>query len=109
MSTKLAEKTANEAADRPIATHKVLMEDDQMIVTHWVFKPGEQTGWHRHEMNYMPIQLSAGKLHFDFPDGSTKQVDYVHGTSSMVIAPVEHNATNIGDVDVVALEIELKK
>jgi len=41
MSTKLAEKTADEAADRPIATHKVLMEDDQMIVTHWVFKPGE--------------------------------------------------------------------
>ena len=57
----------------------------------------------------MPIQLSAGKLHFDFPDGSTKQVDYAHGTSSLVIAPVEHNATNIGDVDVVALEIELKK
>jgi len=60
-------------------------------------------------MNYMPIQLSAGKLHFDFPDGSTKHVDYVHGTSSMVTAPVEHNATNIGDVDVVALEIEFKK
>lgn len=75
MSTKLAEKTADEAADRPIATHKVLMEDDQMIVAHWVVKPGEQTGWHRHEMNYMPIQLSAGKLHFDFPDGSTKRME----------------------------------
>ena len=45
MSTKLKEKTAEVAAERGIATHKVVMEDDSMIVTHWVFKPGEQTGW----------------------------------------------------------------
>ena len=108
MSTKLMEKTADVAAERDIATHRVLMEDESMIVTHWVFKPGEQTGWHLHDRDYMPIQLSDGRLRFEFPDGETKELDYVPGTSSHVKAPVEDNAINIGDVDIVAIEIEFK-
>lgn len=108
MSTKLMEKTAEVAGERDIATHRVLLEDDSMIVTHWVFKPGEQTGWHLHDRDYMPIQLSEGRLRFEFLGGETKELDYVPGTSSHVKAPVEHNAINIGDVDIVAIEIEFK-
>lgn len=108
MSTKLKEKTADVAAERGIATHTVVMEDDRMVVTHWVFKPGEQTGWHLHDRNYMPIQLSTGRLLFEFSDGTSREIDYVPNTSSFVEAPVEHNAINIGDVDIVALEIEYK-
>lgn len=109
MSTKLQEKTHELAGERQIAKHKVLLEDDRMIVTHWVFKPGEQTGWHRHELDYMPIQMSEGRLRFEFPDGSTKDVDYVPRTSSIVKAPLEHNAINVSDVEMVALEIEFKR
>jgi len=109
MSTKLLDKTQALTADRPVAEHKVLLEDDRMIVTHWVFKPGEQTGWHRHELDYMPIQMSEGRLRFEFPDGSTRDVDYVPRTASIVSAPLEHNATNVSDVEMVALEIEFKK
>ena len=109
MSTKLQEKTAADAPKRAIATHTVLMEDDNMIVTHWIFKPGEQTGWHVHDLDYMPIQLSTGRLLFEFPDGTKEEIDYVPGTSSYVKAPLEHNAINIGTVDIVALEIEFKK
>lgn len=109
MSTKLLDKTREVAADRPVAAHTVLMEDERMIVTHWVFKPGEQTGWHRHELDYMPIQMSEGRLRFEFPDGSTREIDYVPRTASLVPAPLEHNAINVSDVEVVALEIEFKK
>ncbi len=108
MSQKLMKSTSELVAARDIAAHRVLMEDDSMIVTHWVFKPGEQTGWHLHDRDYMPIQLSDGKLRFEFPGGETKELDYVPGTSSHVKAPVEHNAINIGDVDIVAIEIEFK-
>lgn len=108
MSKKLMGSTSELVAARDIAAHRVLMEDDAMIVTHWVFKPGEQTGWHLHDRDYMPIQLSDGKLRFEFPGGETKELDYVPGTSSHVKAPVEHNAINIGDVDIVAIEIEFK-
>ncbi|MDE0781485.1 MAG: hypothetical protein OSB67_12165, partial [Alphaproteobacteria bacterium] len=79
MSTMLKEKTAEVAAERDIAAHRVLMEDDSMVVTHWVFKPGEQTGWHLHDRDYMPIQLSEGKLRFEFLGGKSKELDYVPG------------------------------
>lgn len=109
MSTKLLDKTRGIAAERKIASHKVVLENDEIIVTHWVFKPGEQTGWHRHEMDYMPIQLSEGRLRFEFPDNSTRDVDYVPRTTSVVKAPLEHNAINVSDIEMVALEIEFKK
>jgi len=109
MSKKLGNKTEELASERPIANHDIVLENDKMIVTHWVFKPGEQTGWHLHEMDYMPIQLSEGKLMFQFTDGSTKEIDYIPRTTSIVRAPLEHNAINTSDIDVVALEIEFKK
>jgi len=46
---------------------------------------------------------------FEFPDGSTKEIDYVPKTTSLVKAPLEHNAINSSDEQVVALEIEFKK
>jgi len=109
MSTKLMEKTQVQAAERRIATHKVLLEDERMVVTHWLFKPGDQTGWHLHDRDYMPVHMSTGRIFFEMADGSTGEIDYVPGSSSYIKAPVEHNAINIGDVDVVALEIEFKK
>jgi mannose-6-phosphate isomerase-like protein (cupin superfamily) len=108
MSTKLKEKTAAEAADRPIGAFQTLHEDDKTKITHWVIKPGEQTGWHRHEFDYVAVQQSTGRLHFDHADGSTREVDYTPGVAKAVAAPVEHNATNVGDVDIVVMEIEYK-
>lgn len=109
MSTKLQEKTKAQTTERKTADYKVVHEDDRVIVTHWVFKPGEETGWHRHELDYMPIQMSEGRLRFEFPDGSTRDVDYVPRTASIVSAPLEHNAINVSDQEMVALEIEFKR
>ncbi len=108
MSTKLAEKTAAEAADREIARHEVLVDDARTRITQWLIRPGEQTGWHRHEYDYVTIQQSAGRLHLDNADGSARDIDYVPGTAMSVSAPVEHNATNVGAVDIRVLEIEYK-
>jgi quercetin dioxygenase-like cupin family protein len=108
MSTKLKEKTASEAADRPVAAFNLLLEDDKTRITYWVIKPGEQTGWHRHEFDYVAVQQSAGRLHLDYADGSVREIDYTPGVALAASAPVEHNAINVGDVDIVALEIEYK-
>ena len=109
MSTKLLDKTAAEAADRPIASGKILIEDDKTIITQFTIKPGEQTGWHRHEFDYVAVQQSTGRLHLDYADGSELEIDYKPGVALAVEAPVEHNAINVGDVDIIALEIEYKK
>ncbi len=109
MSLKLEEKTAAEAADRPIASYETLLDDDKTCITLFTLKPGEQTGWHRHEFDYVAVQQSTGRLHLDYADGSMRDIDYTPGVAMPVSAPVEHNAINVGDVDIVALEIEYKK
>ena len=109
MSLKLGEKTAAEAADRPIAAYETLHEDDKTCITLFTIKPGEQTGWHRHDFDYVAVQQSNGRLHLDYADGSVRDIDYSPGVALAVSAPVEHNAINVGDVDIVALEIEYKK
>ncbi len=108
MSTKLLDKTASEAADRPIASSETLLDDDKTCITLFTIKPGEQTGWHRHEYDYVAVQQSAGRLHLDYADGSAREIDYTPGVALSASAPVEHNAINVGDVDIIALEIEYK-
>lgn len=108
MSTKLMEKTASKAADREVGHYETLVDDDKTRVTQWLIKPGQQTGWHLHDFDYLTIQQSEGRLHLDHADGSMRDVDYVPGKAVMIKAPVEHNATNVGDVDIRVLEIEYK-
>ena len=108
MSIKLMEKTAAEAADRPIASYEVLIDDAKTCISLFTIKPGEQTGWHRHEFDYVAVQQSTGRLHLDYADGSALEIDYTPGVALSISAPVEHNAINVGDVDIIALEIEYK-
>lgn len=108
MSTKLLDKTAEQAADRKVGKFTLLHEDEKTRITHWVIQPGEQTGWHLHDFDYVTIQQSTGCLFMEHADGSTREVDYTPGVARAISAPVEHNAINKGDVDIVVLEIEYK-
>jgi quercetin dioxygenase-like cupin family protein len=108
MSTKLIDKTATESAALPIAKHQVLLNDEKTCITLFTIQPGEQTGWHKHEYDYVALQQSNGTLHLDYVDGSEVEIDYIPGVALSVQAPVEHNAINVGDVQIIALEIEYK-
>lgn len=108
MSVKLAEKTAEIAADKKVGHFETLIDDERTRITQWLIKPGEQTGWHLHDYDYVTIQQSTGTLHLSYADGSEKTIDYQPGTSHLNKAPVEHNATNVGNVDIRVLEIEYK-
>ena len=108
MSTKLQDKTASEAADRPMATYITLHEDDKTRITQWTMEPGQQTGWHSHDFDYVVVQLSGGRLHLDYADGSSREVDYAPGGTLSGSAPVEHNAISVGDEAIVSIEIEYK-
>ena len=109
MSLKLTEKTAQIAADKNLGNFVTLWDDDRTRITQWVIAPGEQTGWHLHDFDYVTNQQSTGTLHLKYADGSEKTINYVPGTVQMNRAPIEHNATNIGDVDIRVLEIEYKR
>ncbi len=109
MSRKLAEKTTAQAPDVPLASDRVLLDNETTVITEWIFQPGEQTGWHRHECDYVTVQQSEGCLQIDAADGSQRIVPYENGRAFYRQAPVEHNAMNISDVEVRVIEIEYKK
>ena len=51
------------------ATPTVLIDNERVRVTEWRFRPGEATGWHRHEYDYVVVPVTTGKLHLKEPDG----------------------------------------
>lgn len=108
MATTGSRSFTPNAGDRTAAPHVILHEDERTRLIHYVIKPGEQTGWHTHEFDYVVVRLSKGKLTSNFADGTSKDFDYDPGTSTSYKAPVEHNAVNTGDTDIVGYEIEFK-
>ena len=62
-----------------MASFKTIHDDDKTRITYWVMKPGELTGWHSHNFNYVVVQLSRGRLHLNYADGSEREVDYAPG------------------------------
>ena len=120
MSTKLVDKTAAEAAGRPMAAYVTVFEDDKTRITQWTMKPGEQTGWHSQGGDAASevcggarggggaIGRSGGRLHLDYADGSQREIDYAPGNILTGSAPVEHNAISVGDETIHSMEIEYK-
>ncbi len=106
MAELLKEKAAS---GHPAATSKVLHEDERSRITQWSIKRGEVIDWHFHEFEYLIVQQSEGRLRIERGDGSADEFDYTPGGVLVGQAPIEHKATNVGDVDIVSLEIEYKK
>lgn len=90
------------------AERVILYEDERTKITRWRFPPGTQTGWHFHKYDYVTLQQSGGKLKLESRDGAEKIVDYEEGAAAAYSAPIEHNATNISEVEVRVTEIEYK-
>jgi beta-alanine degradation protein BauB len=40
----------------------VHITNDRVIVTEWRFDPGANTGWHRHDHDYVIVPIKDGKL-----------------------------------------------
>lgn len=108
MSKKLEAKTAQVEPDAKFGMETVLLDNDTTRISKWVFQPGEQTGWHLHNWDYVTIQQSGGCLKIVAADGTARMVDYTPGVTNYRQAPIEHNARNVSDVIVKVLEIEYK-
>jgi quercetin dioxygenase-like cupin family protein len=95
------------AKDRPLAVPTVQVDTDRVKVTEWRFPPGGHTGWHRHEMDYVVVPITTGRL--DIDDG--KQVfaaELKTGVSYARNIGVEHDVINANDFEFVFVEIEMK-
>ena len=93
----------------PAATATVQIDNDSVRVTEYRFKPGEATGWHRHEMDYIVVPTEGGRLRMTGPNGEETEAVLERGRSYTRKAGVEHDVLNVDDHEVVFVEVELKR
>ncbi len=89
------------------AVATVQIDNDQVRVTEWRFPPGTQTGWHRHELDYVVVPTVAGRMSYETADGDASR-DLVVGETYAREAGSEHNVINRTDSEFAFVEVELK-
>ncbi len=77
-------------------------------VTEWRFAPGAATGWHRHEMDYVVVPMTTGKLKLIDGDGQETIAELTKGQSYFREAGVEHDVINVNIYEFIFVEVEFK-
>ncbi len=85
-----------------------LIDNRKVIVTEWRFAPGEATGFHIHERDYVVVPLSTGILRIIARDGSSSDVELVTGAPYAREAGVAHDVVNANPFEFRFIEIELR-
>jgi len=94
---------------RPRAHPTMLVDDAQVRVTRWHFEPGAETGWHRHEMDYVVVALTDLTMTLEEPGNSVRTAVVPAGEAYRRDVGIEHNVINGGDRPMVFIETELKQ
>ncbi len=93
---------------RRSCTATLLVDDDRVRVTRFDFVPGAETGWHRHEHDYVITALADCLMLLEEPGGATRNVFVPAGTAYRRLEGVEHNVINNGTAPMSFVEVELK-
>jgi len=90
------------------AVATVQVDNERVRVTEWRFAPGAETGWHRHEFDYVGVPMTTGRLRID---NGTSEVfaELVVGQSYFRPALIEHNVINANPYELAFIELEMKR
>ena len=108
MALQMQELNAQAVPENNKALYEVIIDNATVRVSRWLFKPGQMSGWHHHELDYMGLHSTRNLLRYEMPDGRVETKDQV-GISGFIKAGAEHNVTNVGANDAEAYEIEFKR
>ena len=90
------------------ATPTQLIDNDRVRVTEWRFGPGESTGYHRHEFDYVVVPTTTGDLLLKEADGD-RTVRIETGVPYFRNEVVEHDVINPSqENEIVFVEVEIK-
>lgn len=90
------------------AIPSVLIENDRVRVTEWRFKKrGDNTGWHRHDYDYIVVPQFDGALEIDLGQGERTQAPMKSGVPYFRELGVEHDVINANDFECAFVEVEL--
>ena len=90
------------------AEASVIVDSERVRVTSWTFQPGQATGLHRHELDYVVVPVSGGSFTVTGPDGARSELRQEAGQAYARQAGVEHDVANTGPAPAVFVEVELK-
>ena len=91
------------------ATGDIQEDNARTRVTLWRFPPRGETGFHRHELDYVIVPLTTGPLTLVDKDGHETTAELTAGISYFRQAGVEHNVINASDGAFAFVEVELKQ
>jgi hypothetical protein len=90
------------------ATATVRINNARARFTEWRFtKRGDNTGWHRHGVDYIVVPQFDGFLVIDLGHGQRTKVEMRRDTPYFRKAGVEHDVISANDFDCAFVEIEL--
>ncbi|WP_306152485.1 cupin domain-containing protein [Roseovarius sp. MMSF_3281] len=89
-------------------TPTLMIDDERVRVTRFDFEPGQETGWHRHEYDYVITALTDCQMRLELPGGEVKEVLVPAGDCYRRDEGVEHNVVNGGTAPMAFVEVELK-
>lgn len=85
----------------------VLIDNARTRVTEWRFAgQGDNTGWHRHEYDYVVVPIQDGTLDILGPDGTTTLAELKTGVPYYRDLGVEHDVRNGNAHEFAFIEIE---
>lgn len=90
------------------ASASVQHEDERVRVTRWDFEPGQSTGRHVHEHDYVVVPVTDGRTNVLTPDGTVTPSQLRAGESYARPAGGEHEVINAGAAPLAFVEIEMK-
>jgi len=90
------------------ASGEIQEDNDTTRVTRWSFAPGAETGFHRHDHDYVVVPLTTGALKIVDKDGEESTSQLSAGVSYFRRAGVEHNVINASGADFAFVEVEFK-
>ena len=86
----------------------IMIDNSKTKVTEWTFAPGDETGKHIHEYDYIVVPMLDGVLKIINEDGSTSYSELKKGKSYFKKKGVNHNVINYNNFAYSFVEIEIK-
>ena len=91
-----------------LCTATQLIDDPRTRVTRFDFAPGQETGWHRHDYDYVITAITDCHMRLKLPDGKITTTTVSAGEAYRRPEGVEHNVINAGPAPMSFVEVELK-
>lgn len=92
---------------RQPAKPTVMVDNDRVLVTEWRFEPDAETGWHRHQYDYVVVPQTTGTLLLEGREEEHTAL-LESGRPYFREAGVEHNVVNSSGGDFVFIEVEIR-